>query len=383
MKVAYVLSDLHKPGGWRNHACAFLEAIRAYVEPVLYVSAADGAIAHSLFPECAIFTLPVTQQAALSSWSGFPRLAAACWEIRRGDFPAVDLVHSLEAYPTGLVGSWLARRLGCPHAITTHGTYGVIWIERALDRRAYEQVLQRTKLVCPVSQGTAQLVQRYFGESLTHATVHTILNGNHFYKSFPRAAAFDRPFPPTPTVLSVGDVKPRKGQLTSLAAFASVKSRLPAARYLIAGSYQQDDYYRKLQQFIVEHGLQDVTFLGRVSESDLHHLYQESSLFVLAPQQAGLHFEGFGLVYLEAGAYGLPVVGTRTGGVPDAVKDGETGVLVEPGDVPGLAEAVFQLLADPELARRMGQANRVWAETLTWERTALEQFRAYQSLDCA
>ncbi len=121
-------------------------------------------------------------------------------------------------------------------------------------------------------------------------------------------------------------------------------------------------------------------FTGAVSEADLQRYYQESSLFILTPQQDGLHFEGFGLVYLEAGAYGLPVVATRTGGVPDAVREGETGFLLEPEDVDGIAAAILRLLKDNELSRQMGRKNRTWAEYLTWERCAQEQFQAYQEL---
>jgi glycosyltransferase involved in cell wall biosynthesis len=76
----------------------------------------------------------------------------------------------------------------------------------------------------------------------------------------------------------------------------------------------------------------------------------------------------------------LPVVATRSGGVPDAVVDGETGLLCEEGDVDGIAAAILRLLGDEELARRMGLANRDWAETLTWERTIEEQLKLYEEV---
>jgi phosphatidylinositol alpha-1,6-mannosyltransferase len=333
-----------------------------------------------MFPQEQIFRLPVTQQASLASVRGVKDLLSCYWAVAaRSDYPPVDLVHSLEAYPTGLVGSWLARRLGCPHALTAHGTYGVIGYERRWDRLAYSRALQRTGLVCPVSNGTAALMQSCFGKALAHSCVRPILNGNDFYTSVSRQEAFDRTFPPDPVILSVGDIKPRKGQHLSLAAFARVKEQFPASRYLIAGKYRTEQpYYQQLRQFIADHKLQDVHFTGMVPAAELRRYYQEASLFVLAPQQVGLHFEGFGLVYLEAGAYGLPVVATRSGGVPDAVKDGETGLLAGPGDVDGIAAAMLRLLGDPDLARQMGRNNRVWAETLTWERNAREHVEAYQ-----
>jgi glycosyltransferase involved in cell wall biosynthesis len=126
--------------------------------------------------------------------------------------------------------------------------------------------------------------------------------------------------------------------------------------------------------------LKDVFFLGAVSDAELRELYRKASVFVLTPQQEGLHFEGFGLVYLEAGAYGLPVVGTSSGGVPDAVQDGVTGLLVDPQDVEGAAQALLRLLHNPELRREMGRANRRLSEALTWERCAAEYDRAYRSV---
>ena len=381
MRVAYVIPSLQKPGGWRSHACAFISAIRQHVEPVLFVAAADLEAARLLFPGQKIFSLPVTQQASFATRSGLRGLAACFRTISQAAYPVVDLVHSLEAYPTGLAGAWLANRLGRPHVLTTHGTYGVIWYERKLDRVAYEYTLRKTRLICPVSHGTARLMQRYFTKALSGACIHPILNGNDYHKTISRQEALSRPAPDRPTLLTVGDVKPRKGQHASLAAFAIVKDQLPEARYWIAGRFKPEQaYMQQIQQQVAAQKIQEVTFLGDVSEAELRRCYREASLFVLTPQPEGLHFEGFGLVYLEAGAYGLPVVGTRSGGIPDAVKDGETGFLAEPGDIDGIAEAILRLLTDGDLARRMGRANRQWAETLTWERTAQEQYQAYQAL---
>ena len=369
---------MQKPSGWCTHAVSFLRAMCLHVEPVLFVSDADWGAAQQLFSGLPLFRLPVTQQASLSTRAGRRSLASCWWKIRKSQYPQVDLVHSLEAYPTGLVGSWLARRLSRPHALTIHGTYGVVWAELPADRWFYQQVLAGASLICPVSPGTARLVQQYFGPFLAHAHLQPILNGNDFYQSVPPGEALGRVFPQTPTLLTVGDVKPRKGQDLSLAAFARVKEQFPAARYLIAGNFQDNPYTRSLQQFILAHGLRDVQFLGAVTDEELRSLYRSASAFVLTPRQEGLHFEGFGLVYLEAGAYGLPVVGTRTGGVPDAIREGETGLLVDPEDMEGLSAALLQLLGVPDLARKLGQANRRWAEELTWERTAQEQMAAYQ-----
>lgn len=380
MRVAYVLPSLQRPSGWRSHSQAFIGSIRRYLEPVLIAAAADAGEARALFPDDVLHIVPSTQQASLGSLRGMSRMAQTWGAVRGLTLPAVDLVHALEAYPTGLVGLWLARRLGCPLALSAHGTYGVVWHDVPLDRAAYQAVLRACRLVTPVSAGTADLMQRYFGPDLAHATVHPILNGNDFYLKVPQQTALERTQPPVPTLLSVGEVKPRKGYHLSLAAFARVKAACPQARYWIAGVYHPRGYFADLQATIQERDIRDVSFLGAVSDKELARCYQQATVFVLTPEQQGLHFEGFGLVYLEAGAYGLPVVGTRSGGVPDAVLDGETGLLAEPGDVEGIAAAILRLLQEPGLAQRLGGANRRRAETLTWERNAQEHYRAYQDL---
>lgn len=96
-----------------------------------------------------------------------------------------------------------------------------------------------------------------------------------------------------------------------------------------------------------------VRTLGRVSDVLLHSLYCRADLFVHATR-----FEGSSLVTLEAMAHGLPVVATRAGGIPDKVIDGETGRLVEPGDVTALAAAIGALAREPETRRRLGDAGR-------------------------
>ncbi len=263
--------------------------------------------------------------------------------------PHVDLIHSLEAYPSGLVGHWLARRTSnrC-HILTCHGTYGILAHANRLDRLAYQAVLKSAAAVCTVSQGTVAQMRKYFGDALGETRVAPILNGNHAYQLVSRETALQRPAQAAPVLLSVGDIKPRKGQDASLAAFALVKQEFPDAQYWIVGDpHPTSTFYQQLQKTIQEKNIRDVKFLDLVSDAELERCYREATVFVLTPRQVGMNFEGFGLVYLEAGAYGLPVVATRSGGVPEAVKDQETGLLADEGDVTGIAQAICSILKKP------------------------------------
>ena len=378
-RVAFMVPHLRNRSGWSSLSRGVIRSMCGLVDPYVYVGQHDADAARLSFPDLPVTILPELQQMSLNSERSLPKIVATYLRVMTSAVQ-VDLVHSLEAYPTGLVGSWLSRRTGAPHIITTAGTYGVVWRESRPDAWAYRRVLREAAFLCPISHGTQAMVQRYFGEFLERTRQQVVLLGSDCCTRVPRGSALNRSQPIVPTVLSVGALKSRKGYHVSLQAFAKVRAKLPSARYWIVGSAENAEYVRRLERLIVQERIEGVQLLGAVSEDELHRRYQEASLFLLTPQLEGLHFEGFGLVYVEAGAHGLPVVGAFTGGVPDAVQDGVTGLLRHPGDIDGIAEDIIRLLTDAELSRRMGQANREWAETLTWERFARQQFAVYQEV---
>ena len=118
------------------------------------------------------------------------------------------------------------------------------------------------------------------------------------------------------------------------------------------------------------------SLLGIVSPDALPSYYAAADVFVLP----SICEEAFGLVILEAFAAGIPVIGTRSGGVPELVEDGRTGLLVEQGDVDGLYHAMRQLLLDHELRRRLGATARKTAINMSWENTVDRLERIYQGV---
>ncbi|MFA6959283.1 MAG: glycosyltransferase family 4 protein [Opitutaceae bacterium] len=171
-------------------------------------------------------------------------------------------------------------------------------------------------------------------------------------------------------VLTVGRLHPRKGQLLTLQALQSLPAELlPRVEYWIAGSTSKPHYEQALRDAAKRPGLA-VRFLGNVSDEDLDRIYAQADIFALTSIDHGHSVEGFGLVYLEASAHGLPVVAHRVGGVAEAVADGETGFLVSPQHPVELTSAFRKLIEDPALRRRLGEAGRTWARRNTWTRAA-------------
>jgi len=378
MRVAFVVPMLGTRGGWASACTGIVASLRERVEPVLLVSSADAPQAHELFPRDQILVLPRIHplvrgplrmlRALLPSWMALTRLPAL----------HLDLVHSLEMFPTGWIGQQLAHRERVPHVMTAFGTYAILWEQWPILRRVYQGVLRDASIICPMSQGTAERLRSHFPTALAKVPMEVVLQGTDFARRVPRQVAEGHLWPDPPRILSVGALKPRKGYDLSLKAFGRLQRRFPQASYRIAGPGLGNPYHQELELLVERDGIHNVEFLGSLSWEDLAPHYRDCSLFVLSSREQGLHFEGFGLVFLEAGAYGLPVIGSRTGGIPDAVQDGASGRLVPAEDVDGLELAMEEILSDRQLALRLGQGGRKFAEFLTWERYANQQFSVYQ-----
>src|SRR2546429_318279 len=177
-----------------------------------------------------------------------------------------------------------------------------------------------------------------------------------------------------PWLLTVARLDFHKGIDTVIRALPAIRADFPTARYAVAGIGSRRS---SLERLIAELGLGEaVRLLGFVPDEDLPALYNAADGFVLASRRYDLLVEGFGISVLEASASGLPVIGTRSGGIPEAVREDETGFLVEPDDPAAVAAAAIRLLGDEELRRRIGAAGRAAVETYyNWDRVAADLIR--------
>lgn len=171
-------------------------------------------------------------------------------------------------------------------------------------------------------------------------------------------------------VLTVGRLHARKGQLQTLEALAGLPAELRArVEYRLVGVASRPGYERALRAAAAEADF-PVRFLGGLDDDALAEAYRDADVFALTSLDHGHSVEGFGLVYLEASAHGLPVVAHRVGGVPEAVEDGVNGLLVPPHRPAELTAAFARLIKDADLRARMGAAGPEWARRHTWEHSA-------------
>jgi phosphatidylinositol alpha-1,6-mannosyltransferase len=241
-----------------------------------------------------------------------------------------------------------------------HGAELLVSPQSAKGRRI-SRALTKANIVAANSQFTAGLV-RPFVQGKTD--VRVLLPG-----VIPPLGA-PREFPSRPQtntrLLTIARLDPYKGIDRVLHTLPQLIERHAAIHYDIVGS--GDDAVR-LHALCSTLGLKNhVTFHGRVTEEKKAEFLRHAGIFILPSRLEPNEVEGFGIVFAEAGAFGVPSVGGADGGTPDAVLDGKTGLLVNGNDSVAIAAAVLLVLDDPELAATLGRAafERFWSE-FAWE----------------
>jgi len=278
-------------------------------------------------------------------------------EIMARDRPRATQIATID---DGHLGMWLRRWLHLPFLVYAHGNdiLGVLqgtWPRQRMQFQAADRIVA-------VSRFTAGLVEQAGGDPGRIHVIHPGCDAERF-----RPRPFDRvlrerllgPRAGGRVVLTVGNLVERKGHDVVIQALARLIRRIPDVTYLVVG----DGPHRgDLDRLARAAGVRDrVVFAGRVEAADLPGVYALSDVFVMPSRVrlADSDVEGFGLVFLEANACGKPVIGGRTGGIPDAIVDGRTGFLVEPENVADIAERLETVLTDRERAAEMGRQGRI------------------------
>jgi len=284
-----------------------------------------------------------------------------------------------ELKPAGYPARWLAARRGIPYGVIVYGTE-LLLIQEKIARSRFkrgtaESIIGNAAVIVAISNWTANLALDVVTALDVVVPVETVPLGttpSHFRPGVDTSAVRAKyGLHGGPWLLTVARLERHKGIDTVMRALAAVRAAHPTARYAIVGTGERLPLFEQLQR---ELGLGDaVRFLGPVHDDELPALYNAADLYVGASRRVEGLAEGFGISLVEASACGLAVVGGRSGGVPDAVGDGETGILVDPDDPAAVAAGINGLLADPERRKRLGAAGRKAVESYyNWDRVVTD-----------
>ncbi len=294
-----------------------------------------------------------------------------------------DVIHDNQCLGYGLLH---IMRLGIPLVATIHHP---ISIDRSADYRQARSrgerlrrrwfysfyvpmqasVSRRINRVITVSECSAREIERQMG--VPSERIRVVYNGVDTDVFQDSAGMPKEPC----SLIFVGNTEDRKkGVIHLVQAIAQLKEELPVKLTVVDGGAPETTYAPRLFDEYKLDG--QVKMVRRLSGSDLVRGYRSAEVAVVPSL-----FEGFGFPSVEAMACELPVITTTAGALPELVTDGETGILVEPGDVQGLAGAIKRLLGDPELRQRMGTAGRRDVEQrFSWEQAARQTVEVYETV---
>lgn len=283
-----------------------------------------------------------------------------------------DLIHAHTALPDGYAAMLLSHVLKKPFVVTVHGRDLQDTVTRNSRCRAnVRKVLQAAAAVVNVSRKLAGICRTYLGES---ANIKVIGNGIEPDAVYEGCSPLREAYGRRKVVLSVGSLKKTKGHDLTLRAVKELKERFGNLKLLIIGGGEER---KNLESLATELGINElVEFIPPLPHPKVMEYMSLCDLFVLPSWN-----EGFGIVYLEAMAHGKPVVGVQGQGIADVICHGENGLLVEAGDIGGLAGAMEILLQDGNLAGRLGrQARNTVLNNYTWEHQARLVMDTYRAL---
>ncbi len=293
-----------------------------------------------------------------------PVLLPYPWLVRRvsdlADEVGAELIMLDPAVPLGLIGPFLGR----PYGVVLHGAEVTIPGRLPGARRALRRVLVGASLVVAAGDYALAEAERCAGRPLPAVVIPPGVDTSRFAPpdASERSVARDEfGFSADDVVIaSVNRLVPRKGMDILIDAVSEVTRLRPQVRLVIGGTGRSFDDLRSRAR----HSDARVDMLGRLDDDAVPRLYRGADIMAMLchDRWGGLEQEGFGIVFLEAAACGLPQIAGRSGGAAEAVTDGQTGIVVdEPTSTEAVVSALLELIDDPERRKRLGAAARLRA----------------------
>lgn len=317
-------------------------------------------------------SVPVIRTSLLASWGPF-RWWKSVWEMWRAQtlYPA-RFIGVGQLLPIGIAALILHGITGIRYIVFCHGMDILQAASYTRKKITARIILRHASLVVVNSESTRSLLRTHFGIP-SHACV--VVYPCVDIKEIPSHFRFDD----SPTILSVARLVARKGIDRLIKALPALLLKIPSAQYIVIGDGPEREHLVRLAQrtiffdrdantfrTVLDAG--KVRFLGALNRQSVLQWYQSCDVFALPVSALADDIEGFGIVFLEAGAFGKPSVAGATGGVTEAVIDGETGILVQPEDGGALTDALVRLLRDSALRERLGaQAHTRVMKQFQWE----------------
>jgi phosphatidylinositol alpha-mannosyltransferase len=371
MKIALVSPyDYPYPGGVTQHIFHLDRHFRQLGHQVKIVAPCAGEAPEKLAANVIVTTTRVISIPFAGSKARIPYSPAVYWRVKKAlQQERFDIVHAHE--PLTLPVPVIALRHSQTVNVGTFHSYRDTHRIYQYGRRVFQPFFKKLDGTIAVSGAAKDTVARYFGGEyviIPNGIDVERFGGEHIQP-------LDEYTDGKLNILFVGRLEPRKGFRYLLRAFPHIKQEFPQARLIVVGAFLKKEKANHLQ-YVRQHHLTSVRFVGHVSDEELPRYYRSCHVFC-APS---IGFESFGIVLLEAMASGKPIVACDIPGYRDLIDDGKEGLLTPPKNESALAEAISRILRDPVLQLRMGEQGRIKASHYSWRKVALQVLDYYQGL---
>ena len=301
-------------------------------------------------------------------------------------FKNSDIIHAIDIWPNGFYARLISLGLKKPVVITALGTYSVAPFyphTKIFGVGAYSWRRFLMKWVCngawliAISDYTKNEIKKI----TPNLEIKIITPG--FDLDFWNNGKADEgeAIKYKPYILSVGALKPRKGYVNSIKAFTIVSKKIKDLNYVIICQDEDSYYAKELKNIVKENNLENHVFFENsgIDDRKLLGFYRNAELFILTPVEENHHFEGFGIVYLEAAAAGLPVVGTYKSGATSAISESFNGLLAPQNSPEATAEAILKILENAELKIKLSSNSREWVKEFSWDKIVKKYIEIYNA----
>ncbi|MFH1187347.1 MAG: glycosyltransferase family 4 protein [bacterium] len=316
----------------------------------------------------------------------YPHWLPMVWNLRKIiKKEKIELVQAGQVLPCGTAAFLVNKFFNIPYIVYTHG----------LDILGPQKSLRKKKLMVKILRNAEKVISN--SEFTKNEVVKLGIDKERVFVVYPSVDLVDQQNPPPPPaggpsvggglnppnpplrkggddapapcevdnlrkkynlddkkiLLSVCRLVERKGVDLVISVLAKFSEELKDMVYVVIGDGPKMEDLKKIPI-----GCPQVVFAGRVSDEELDLWYRACDVFILTPKKSEFDVEGFGIVYAEAGSYSKPVIGSKLAGTCEAVKDGVTGILVEPDNVEQIGKAIVGLFNDEELREKLGRQGR-------------------------
>lgn len=370
MKVLLVTKTLEPKGGAGRYSRQILEYLKEKHVDCSVVT--EEGLNDAIQVEC--FLRPISG----SRTSSFINFIYNVWALRKAS-RNFDVIHALDIWPYGVYGYVASMGTRKKLFMNGIGTYSVApFYSRSksfLMRRACKKADQIFCISDYTKNRIFEHTQRKNLSVVLYGTFKLPIVSPHTIEEYKHAYQITRDR--FPVLLTVGDIKKRKGQLDTLKAATLLKGKYPNLLYIMVGSVEDVNYIDQINDFAAENGLTDNIKIisGMYDDERLSFFYQICTVFLLNSNNDEHHFEGFGGVLLEAAQFGKPTIGSSDCGIESAVKDGVSGYLARQGDHEDIKNKILMTLENYDM---LSAHAKELPKDFSWDATVNSYIKCYQ-----